>query len=201
MIKNIVFDLGGVLIDWNPRYLYRKIFDEKADVEKFLEKVCTMDWNIQQDAGNSLAGATQMLVNKFPEREQEIRAYYDRWPEMLGGDIRGTVEILRHLIDDGRYRILALTNWSAETFPLAQKEFEFLSWFEGIVVSGAEKCIKPFPEIYQILLERYDLQAEETIFIDDNSDNIIGAEVLGIHGLHFTSPNKLLIELAGRNII
>ena len=140
-IKNIVFDLGGVLIDWDPRYVYRTIFDTEEEVESFLAKVCVYEWNIQQDAGRSLQEATEVLIRKHPEWATEIQAYYGRWEEMLGGVIEGTLEILESFMSNSNYTVFALTNWSAETFPVAQARYEFLQWFEGIVVSGVEKCI------------------------------------------------------------
>ena len=190
-IRNIVFDLGGVLIDWNPRYVYRHIFDTEEEVEDFLTNITVMEWNVQQDAGRPLSEATQMLIAEHPKWKKEIEAYYGRWEEMLGGAIDGTVDILKKCVDDKRYSVLALTNWSAETFPIAQKHYDFLTWFEGIVVSGEEKCIKPDPEIYNILLSRYNLIPEETVFIDDNMNNIQAAQALNIHGIHFTSPAEL----------
>ena len=194
-IRNIVFDLGGVLIDWNPRYVYRQIFDTEEEVDNFLSNITVMEWNVQQDAGRTLSEATQILIAKHPKWKKEIEAYYGRWEEMLGGPIDGTVDILKKCIDDERYRVLALTNWSAETFPIAQKHYEFLSWFEGIVVSGEEKCIKPDPTIYNILMNRYSLIPEQTIFIDDNPDNISAANELGINGILFTSPEALEVSL------
>ena len=194
-IRNIVFDLGGVLIDWNPRYVYRHIFDTEEEVEDFLTNITVMEWNVQQDAGRPLSEATQMLIAEHPKWKKEIEAYYGRWEEMLGGAIDGTVDILKKCVDDKRYSVLALTNWSAETFPIAQKHYDFLTWFEGIVVSGEEKCIKPDPEIYNILLSRYNLIPEETVFIDDNMNNIQAAQALNIHGIHFTTPAELAKDL------
>ena len=200
-IKNIVFDLGGVLIDWNPKRLYRKIFDTEEEVDRFLTDICTMDWNIQQDAGNAIAGATQMLSLKYPQWKDQIHAYYGRWEEMLGGAIEGTVKILEECLANPNYRVLALTNWSHETFPIAQKRFEFLKSFEGIVVSGVEKHIKPFPEIYRILLTRYNLDPIETIFIDDNADNILGAEIMGMQAIIFENPTQLRAEMVAKQIL
>lgn len=158
-----------------------------------------MDWNEQQDAGRTLEEATRMLISKFPDHANEISAYYGRWTEMLNGPIEGTVRILRELIDSEKYRILALTNWSAETFPIALERYEFLTWFEGIVVSGIEKCKKPETKIYNILLDRYGLAAEECIFIDDNPKNIATANSMGIKGIQFTSPENLSTSL--KNLI
>ncbi len=200
-IRNIVFDLGGVLIDWNPRYVYRTIFDTEAEVESFLSTVTKMEWNIQQDAGRSLQEATESLVQAHPEWKPQIEAYYGRWEEMLGGPIAGTVEILKQFVSSQDYKVYALTNWSAETFPIAQSRYEFLSWFEGIVVSGTEKCIKPHPEIYQILFERYRLDPAESIFIDDNADNVAGSEALGMKAIKFSNPEQLEKDLQARGLL
>ena len=133
--KTIIFDLGGVLIDWNPAYVYLDVFDgDQKKMQWFFDEICTMDWNENQDAGYPLAQATADLVKQFPEQENLIRMYYGRWEEMLGDSISGTVAILKKLIDNPNYSVVALTNWSAETFPIALKKFDFLHWFEGIVV-------------------------------------------------------------------
>jgi 2-haloacid dehalogenase len=201
MINTIIFDFGGVLIDWDPKYLYKKLFDNEADMHHFLENVCTSDWNEEQDGGRSVEDATNLLLSQFPEHERYIKAYYGRWEEMLGGAIDGTVEVLQTLKDSGRYRIYGLTNWSAETFPIAQERFEFLNWFDGIVVSGEEKNRKPFPDFYRLLLDRYEVKAEEALFIDDNVRNIEAAKNLGIHTIPFASPDQLLTELKAKGLI
>jgi 2-haloacid dehalogenase len=194
-IEAIIFDLGGVLIDWNPRYVYRTIFDSEEKVDWFFDNICTNDWNEKQDAGYSLNAATEELVAQHPEWEAEIRAYYDRWIEMLGGPIQETVNILRNLKQQEHLSLYALTNWSHETFPVALERFEFLQWFEGIVVSGEEKTRKPFPEFYQKLLERYNIDPPRAIFIDDNLRNVKAAEDAGIHGIHFLNAKQLSDEL------
>ena len=195
-IKTIIFDLGGVLIDWNPEYLYLDIFEgDRVKMNAFFEQVCTMDWNENQDAGYPLSKATEDRIALFPEYETLIKIYYGRWEEMLGEAITGSVQILKKLINDPKFRVVALTNWSAETFPVALKRFDFLHWFEGIVVSGTEKTRKPYPEIYQITLDRFNIAPSETLFIDDNLRNIKGAEAIGINGIHFSSPEKLIIDL------
>ena len=142
-IKNIIFDLGGVLIDWNPEYVYLKEFEgNRKKMQAFFDEICTFDWNENQDAGYSLSKGTKDRIILFPEQESLIRMYYDRWEEMLGGEIEGSVSILRRLNDNSLYKLVALTNWSAETFPIALKRFDFLHLFEGIVVSGTEKTRK-----------------------------------------------------------
>ncbi len=195
MITTIIFDLGAVLIDWNPHYMYRTIFSDEQEMKDFLANVCTSDWNEEQDAGRPLQEGTEILVKQFPGHEANIRAFYSRWDEMLGDAFWDTVEVFKELKETGKYKIYALTNWSAETFPVAFAKFEFLSWFDGIVVSGEEKMRKPTPEFYHILLNRYHVKAEEALFIDDNYRNIVAAEKLGIKCIHFTSAEKLREEL------
>ena len=195
MFSTIIFDLGGVLIDWNPAYVFRQLFDTVEEMQWFFDNICTSDWNEEQDAGRSLADATAERIALFPEWEDHIRAYYGRWEEMLGEAIQPTVDILRELKEKGEHRIYALTNWSAETFPVAQERFEFLQWFEGILVSGEEKMRKPQPEIYQLVLSRYDIQASEAIFIDDNLRNVKAAEKEGIRSIHFQSGADLRQQL------
>ncbi|MCC9165359.1 HAD family hydrolase [Pontibacter harenae] len=201
MTNTIIFDLGAVLIDWNPHYLYRKLFKEEADMLHFLENICTPDWNEEQDAGRSLQEATDLLVAQCPEHEENIKAFYGRWEEMLGGAIEGTVEIFNELKEKNKYKFYALTNWSEETFPIAQERFEFLNWFDGIVVSGTEKDRKPFPSFYNTLLNRYNLKPEETLFIDDNLRNIKAAEEIGIPSIHFTSPEALREALQEKGVL
>ncbi|MEO6639095.1 MAG: HAD family phosphatase [Ginsengibacter sp.] len=200
-IKTIIFDLGGVLIDWNPRYVYRDIFENEEKIDWFFENICTHDWNEKQDAGRSLAEATQELVLKHPEYENEVRAYYGRWEEMLGGPIEDTVAILGSITEGNNYNLYALTNWSAETFPVALDRYDFLKWFDGIVMSGEEKTRKPFAEIYHTLLNRYKVNPSEALFIDDSLRNVKGAEEVGIRGIHFQSPEQLLSDLKELDIL
>ena len=195
-MKTIVFDLGGVLIDWNPEYVYLKEF--RGDREKmnwFFEEICTSEWNENQDAGYPLSKATEERVALFPAHERLIRIYYGEWEQMLGYELTGTVEILKKLHQSPNYSIYALTNWSGETFPVAPQKFPFLSWFEGIVVSGDEKLKKPDPAIYQLLLERYHLKAADCVFIVDRADNVEAAVALGFEGIHFSNHKQLQNEL------
>jgi 2-haloacid dehalogenase len=201
-VKNIIFDLGGVLIDWNPEYVYLDAFKgNRKKMEKFFDEVCTFDWNENQDAGYPLTNATEDRIALFPEQADLIRMYYGRWEEMLRGSISGTVSILKKIVSNNDYRVFALTNWSAETFPIALKRFDFLHWFEGIVVSGTEKTRKPFPEIYETTLERYDLKACESIFIDDNERNVAAANQLGIQTIKFLNPHQLEKDLKTKEIL
>ncbi|HEY6956271.1 MAG TPA: HAD family phosphatase [Flavisolibacter sp.] len=200
-IDAIIFDLGGVLIDWNPAYVYDKMFTSEEQKRLFFEKICTPDWNEQQDAGRSLKEATDELLEKHPDWKEYIEAYYGRWEEMLGGPIHGTVEIFKQLKASGKYKLYALTNWSAETFPVALERYDFLHWFDGRVVSGEEKMRKPFPEFYQLLLDRFQLTAEETLFIDDNLRNEQAAKEIGLQTVHFKSPAQLKEDLVQLGIL
>ncbi len=190
-IETIIFDLGGVLIDWEPRYLYRSLFSDADEMEHFLTHICTSDWNEEQDAGRPLQEATALLVARHPEYAAQIEAFYGRWAEMLGGAFEDTVAVLKELKELNRYKIYALTNWSAETFPIALQRYEFLHWFDGVVMSGEEKSRKPFPEFYHILLKRYNIDPQTSLFIDDNLRNIKSARELGIPSVHLESPKQI----------
>ena len=201
-INTIIFDLGGVLIDWNPYYVFHDdYFDTTKTRDYFFEHICTSGWNENQDAGYPIAKATEERIALFPEWEKEIRDYYGRWTEMLRGPIHETVEIFKKLKQNPELKFYALTNWSAETFPIALERFDFLHWFDGRVVSGEEKIRKPFPEFYQLLLNRYNVKSEEALLIDDNLRNVKAAEDLGITSVHFQTPAQLKIELFNRDII
>ncbi|MDG4653006.1 HAD family hydrolase [Chryseobacterium arthrosphaerae] len=194
-IKNIIFDFGGVLMDWNPRYFFKDYFNDDDKMEYFLENIAQDEWNIEQDRGRSLSEGTEIQIKKFPEWEKEIRAYYDNWTVMLKSDIPQNVDVLRKLKNTD-YQLFGLTNWSAETFPYALENYDFFQIFDGkIVVSGTEKLIKPDPEIWHILLERYHIQAGESVFIDDNPKNIEMAQSLGFATIHVTPDTNLEQEL------
>jgi len=195
-IDTIIFDLGGVLLDWNPLYVYDEhYFESQEKRDYFFAHVCTGDWNEEQDAGKPISDATQELVARFPDWEQPIRDFYGRWTEMLRGPIDETVEILRRLKESGKYKLYALTNWQAELFQIALVRHSFLYWFDGRLVSGVEKTRKPFPEFYHLLLNRYNINADNAIFIDDNLRNVAAGEAVGIKSIHFQSPAQLLKEL------
>ena len=200
-IENIIFDLGGVLIDWNPLYLYRKHFFTEEECQWFLDNICTFDWNEEQDAGRTLIEATQELLLKFPEHEIPIRAYYTRWEEMLGGPLEGTVELFSKIKRNRNYKTFALTNWSAETFPKALARYDFLHWFDGRLVSGEQKTRKPFPEIYKKLMDKFNLNPQSCLFIDDNLRNIKPANDMGIHTIHFQNAEILEKQLTEYGII
>ncbi|MDY9919162.1 MAG: HAD family phosphatase [Proteiniphilum sp.] len=198
-LKNIIFDFGGVLIDWNPIYLYQEIFDKEEDMNYFLEHVCRYEWNVLQDAGRSLAEGTRVLQEQYPEYRKEIAMYYGRWDEMLGGIIEENVKLIKPLKE--KYNVYGLTNWSAETIPIAMERYDFFKDLDGMVVSGAEKIIKPDPQLYRILLERYGIQAGESLFIDDNYANIKTAQQLGFQTIHIVDGVNLEEVLKARAIL
>jgi len=200
-INTLVFDLGGVLVDWNPEYLYKDIFPNAEERRWFLSTICTLDWNEEQDAGRSLQEGTEFLVKKFPEHETSIRSYYGRWKEMLGGPIHDTVEIFRELKFHTDLRLYALTNWSAETFPVALELYDFLHWFDGRLVSGEEGIRKPSPAIYQLLAERFNIEPQKAIYVDDNMRNVLPARELGFYGIHFQSPQQFRAELVELGVL
>ncbi|MFJ2364669.1 HAD family hydrolase [Pseudomonas sp. NPDC087697] len=194
-IDTVVFDLGNVLIHWNPRNLYRKIFGNDVQaMETFLSEVSPPEWNERQDAGRSWQEGINEAIARHPSQEALIRAYRERWEETLGGALEETVLILDELHAKG-VRLLALTNWSAETFPIALERFPFLHTFEGILVSGEEGIIKPAPAIFQLLKSRYRLEGHHAVFIDDHAPNVEGARREGFNALQFTSAAQLRKDL------
>lgn len=199
-VRAVVFDLGGVLIDWDPRYLYGTLFDgDDEAMEQFLATVTTPDWNAQQDAGRSFGEAVDELAAQHPHHADLIRAYHVRWREMIGGPIQGTLELLAELRSAG-IPLYALTNWSAETFAPTKREFDFLSWFDGIVVSGEERVTKPDERIFRILVDRYGLEPGRTLYIDDSAVNVETARRLGFDTVHFRDPDQLRAELGRRGL-
>ena len=193
-INHLIFDFGGVLVDWNPRYVFVPWFGDAAKAEWFLTEICPYEWNAQVDLGLTTAEVTEARVAEFPEWEKEIRMYYGRWIEMLHGDVPGMEALVREYKRRG-YHIWGLTNWSYELFPLVRDRFPVFDLMDGIVVSGVEKAIKPHPELYHILLDRYGLKAGECVFIDDNAANVAGAEAVGIKGILFEGEKRLRKEL------
>ena len=186
----VVFDLGGVLVDWDPRYLYRTLFSDEAEMERFLATVCTQAWNERMDEGLPFAEAVAELGAKHPQERARIEAFDDQWHLMLRGPIEGTVALLARLKQAG-VPIYALSNWSAEKFPIARRRFDFLSWFRGIVISGEVGVKKPDPRIFRILCDRYALVPADTLFVDDVEANVEAARSLGFRAIHFTNPAQL----------
>lgn len=199
MIKNIIFDIGAVLIDWNPRHYYRQIMKDDAEVEKFLNKICTYEWNHSLDLGRSWEDARSELVSKHPEYTQFIDAYWHNWLEMISEPIQGSVDILKDLKQKG-FPVYALSNWNDVTFQVALREFPFLKLFDGRIVSGEVKLAKPDPRIYQLLLDTYKLIPHESLFIDDRKDNTDAASAFGIKTVQFISPEKLHEDLIAYGI-
>jgi 2-haloacid dehalogenase len=196
-----IFDLGGVVIDWNPRYLYRKLFNgDETAMEDFLAAVCTSSWNEQQDAGRSFADGCDGLKRLHPDKAELIDAWFERYEEMLGGETPGTVEILRELRSRS-VPIYALSNWSAETFPIARKRFECLSWFNGVLLSGEAKVLKPDRRIFEIFLDTFRIEPSRAVYIDDRSENVETAIELGMSGIVFRDARTLRVELTRAGLI
>ena len=197
---NVVFDIGNVLIRWEPRALYRQIFPTEDAVEWFLGNVCTMDWNHEQDRGRSFEDGIAELTVRFPEHAEAIAAYHHRWSETILGPIEGSVAILEQLSGQGT-PVYAITNWHQDKFRETKARYPFLNRFRDIVVSGEERLVKPDPEIFQLLLARNGLEAQSCLFIDDSPRNVAGAEAVGMKAHHFTGPDALRAHLAERGIL
>jgi 2-haloacid dehalogenase len=193
-IEAVVFDVGGVLLDWNPRHLYRKLFEEHEEMDHFLEEICTLQWHAKHDRGYPTDRSCAELAARHPEHAEEIWAWAHRSEEMIAGPIDGTVEILRELLDAG-VRCFALTNMEPETYPRRLERYPFMRWFEGTVVSGFEGISKPDPEIFELLLGRFGLEPATTLMIDDSPLNIGTARSLGMRTVQFSSPPALRAAL------
>jgi 2-haloacid dehalogenase len=192
----VLFDLGGVLVDWNPRYLYAAHFNgDRARMEHFLAHVCAPEWNHAMDAGKPFADAVAERQALFPEHAELIALWKNGWTQMLGDALHATVDLLAALRDRG-HRLVALTNWSAETFPVARERFAFLQWFEDIVVSGEVRLAKPDPRIFRLAVERNRLDPSRTLFIDDSMVNVEAARTTGLHAVHFRGAEALRADLA-----
>lgn len=201
-IDTVIFDLGGVLVDWDPANLYRTVFNGNEEkTQWFLKNVCTPAWNIEQDGGRTIAEGERMKIAEFPEYAKEIKLFYKDWEHMFKGPIIENVQLFQQLKALKKYKVYALTNWSAEKWEKALELFPFFNEFDGVVVSGFEKKRKPFKEIYELLLKRYQITAKNAIFIDDNLENVKGAEKLNIHGIHYTSQNQLITDLESYDIL
>ncbi|MGN1281635.1 MAG: HAD family hydrolase [Succinivibrio sp.] len=195
-IKNVVFDFGGVLLDWNPRYFYSSVFNDDKEMEFFIQNIVTSKWNSQMDRGRTFEECMNELAIEHPEYKDQIMMYRKGWETMLKGEIESGIKVLNAVQKSGKFKVYGLTNWSAETFPYAFNTYKFLQSFEGIVVSGEEKMIKPEKGIYLTLLERYNLKPEETFFTDDNPDNVEVAKSRGINAVRFTGTDDNLKEIS-----
>ncbi len=200
MIDTVVFDLGGVLIDWNPRHFFRPVFNDDEAMEHFLAHVCNQAWNEQQDAGRPWHEATAMLVSQFPEHQAMIEAYRTGWEKMLGGVFQDTIDILAELRAAG-IRLYALTNWSHETFPVALERYEFLQWFEGIVVSGEERLIKPDARIFDVLFQRYAIDPDRALYVDDSARNVDASRALGMRAWQFQGAGDFRDWLVAHGVL
>lgn len=202
-VNTVVFDLGGVLIDWNPRHLYRKLFvEDEPGMERFLDEVCTAAWNLELDAGKPFAEGVAELIAMYPEERERIEAYHSRWIEMISGPIDGTVEILEDLADQG-VPLYAITNWSHETFEIVRRDpaYAFLDHFRDIYVSGLLRVTKPEPAIFLHALERIGREPAECLFVDDAAANVAGARAMGFAVHRFTTPEALAADLRGRGLL
>jgi len=200
-IQAVVFDFGGVLIDWDPRYLYRKLFiDDPQGMERFLKEIDFFDWNLQQDAGRSFAEAVEEHCRLYPEYCELIRAYDTRWEESLGGLIQPSIEILQALKETS-LELYGLSNWSTEKFQLVRCQYEFLKWFKAIVISGQVKIVKPDLRIFELMLKKIGRPASECLLVDDSAANIVAARRLGFKTIHFQSPEQLKTELVEMGLL
>ena len=200
-IQAVVFDLGGVLIDWDPRYLYRPLFgDDVVGMERFLAEVCSPEWNLTLDRGRPWSEAVEALSREHPQHRDHIVAFHERWAEMLGGPIHDTVAILGELRADG-VPLYALSNWSAETFPIAVERYAFLRWFDEIVISGDLGIAKPDRRIFEHLIGRRSLVPGSTLFIDDMPANVASAEAVGMRALQFHDANRLRADLVRLGVL
>lgn len=198
--STVIFDLGGVLVHWDPYALYRKLLPSDDAIARFMAETRILEWNAEQDAGRRWDEAVAKHSAEFPEHASLIAAWHERWEETMLGPITGTVDLLRELRDGGT-ALYALTNWSHEKFPIARARFDFLSWFDGIVVSGEERMIKPDPRIYHVLLDRYGVESSDAVFIDDSPANVAAAAALGMTAFQFTDSAVLRADLAPLGLV
>ena len=199
-IKNIVFDYGAVLVDWNPHHLYDPYFGSKEKADWFLKNICPDEWNFQMDRGKPFAEAIAELIPEHPEWEKEIRMYFDRWIDMMGDETPGMQDLIRRLKAAG-YGVYGLTNWSAETFCQVRNKYVIFSLMDGMVVSGEERVVKPEAAIYRLLMERYGLRAEESVFVDDRQPNVDGALSVGMDGILFRDATQLEVALKAKGLV
>ncbi|MGA2520351.1 MAG: HAD-IA family hydrolase [Acidimicrobiales bacterium] len=201
-IDVVVFDVGGVLVDWDPRHLYRKIFSDADRMESFLGEVCTPSWHAQHDLGVPLSSSIPALVSAFPEWSEEIHAWEDRFEEMWNGPVPGSVEVFAALrASNSRVPIYAATNWGSDNWRIAKTLFPFLHWFDGEVVSGDVQLLKPDPRFFDLLVRRFNLTPSSTLYVDDNPENVRAASQKGLVARHFTSPERLASLLEDLGLI
>lgn len=198
--KTLIFDLGGVLLDWDPRYLYRKVFTDEKEMEHFLAEVCSPAWNAQMDAGKNLQDGISELLSKYPAYTEQIRFYQTRWFEMLKGEFPGSIAILEEL-KLAEFKLAVLSNFPADLFQQVKEGYQFLDWFDLLIISGEVGVAKPHPAIYQILLRELGQSAEECVFIDDRLENIAEADRQGFETIHFDSAEKLRSELVDKRLL
>ena len=195
MIKNIIFDFGGVLVDWNPHYLFDDFFKSEEKSDWFIKNVCNSEWNAEMDCGKPFSVAVAERIAQFPDYEEGIRLYHTDWMKTMGEEIPGMYDLIKSLKENGFPVIYGLTNWSAETFPTVRKKYRIFEMIDYIVMSGEEKLLKPNPLLYKVLLDRYNLVAKECLFIDDNQANVDGAINVGIKSVRFEGVEKLKKDL------
>ena len=198
--KAVLFDIGNVFVEWDPRNLYNKLIDDPLELEGFLADVVTLEWHTEHDRGRPFAEGVRLLADRYPEYEDLISAFDERWDETIGATISGTVDILEQLSEQGM-RAYGLTNFSAEKWPSFCRGYAFTDLFGGVVVSGEEKLVKPDPRIYQVAIERFNLDPERTVYIDDRLDNVHAARQLGMIGHHFTAPEPLQADLRAQGFL
>lgn len=196
----MVFDIGGVLLDWDPRHLYRKVFDDEDAMEQFLGRICTPEWHAPHDRGARTADSCARLAEAHPEHADEIWAWLQRGEEMVAGPIQENVEILAEL-RRAEVACFALSNMEAETFPLRRARFAFFDLFDGIVISGLEGMAKPDPAIFELLLRRFGLEGGATVFVDDNAENVAAASALGMRSVLYESSDALRRALGEMDLL
>jgi len=200
-IKAIIFDFGGVLLDWDPRYLYQRFFPGQPQaIDNFLKEIDFYNWNAQQDKGRPFAEGIAELSAQFPKHIHLIQAYFDYWEDSVTGAIKGTVDILKALKQKG-YPLYGLSNWSAETFPRARYKYPFFNWFDDIFLSGAVGLIKPDQAIFNLLLRKTGYSATECLMIDDSQINVETAREMGFETIRFTTPEQLRTDLQKMNLL
>ncbi len=193
-VAAVVFDIGGVLLDWDPRHLYRQLFDDPDEMADFLARICTADWHHAHDLGADTTQSCELLAREYPEYAAPIMAWAQRGEEMIAGQIDGTVAVLAELRAAG-LPCFALSNMEADTYPVRRDRFAFMRWFDGAVISGIEGVAKPDQRIFEIMVSRHDLDPRRTVFIDDSPANVAAARALGFRAIRFVSPEELRNEL------